>query len=811
MKIKFIFLFFFLFLKFNSFSQLTYIQNDTINSFSFSYAFPTPENVKSIIFETTHELSRFIKTDIKIRILIKWQEMGANVEASCSSNEFVRSESFKNAPYKNILYPISLAEKLSGQEINKTSDPDLVLLINSKMNWYLKSDGKTDSSTVDLYTVLLHEICHGIGFQSNYTTKDNLGLYNGIGLPFLFDKYIYKNKDLVIDSNIFKNKSKALYDALVSDSLFFLGTFEKICNTKIQAKLYSPHTFDFGSSISHLDDNTYPKGSINSLMNHGKSHGESIHNLGPITKGILADIGWTDFLISVNQIKDNENLHYQPEILVYIDTIFNPSTAQLHYSYDDFSNEVIVPLTKTDTLQYFKAIIPDPNFLFERNIGYYITCKDKSGNNTAGIPLNYPYNYYKCKIGKDTIKPIIEFSPFSELIDTIQTLSVSAKITDNIGVDSVWIEYLINSKDLSKSKKVRLQKSGNDFYSGSIILKGLITTNTIFYYKIYAVDNSIKKNVSSTVGDGFNGFYESTISKPRVANYSLDDNFEDSTVSKDKFTLNGFFIQKPNGFTSFGLHTKHPYPTAFYSGKTIDLTATTKNPIIIRTNEAYLDFDEIVLVEPSENGTSFGDYAFWDYCIVEGSKDKINWYAFEQKGYKTELFSDWLSTYNSKPFSDNSGRISSKAVADESLYHHHQINLLGNKYLRKGDNVYIRFRLFSDAFVNGWGWAIDNVKIQTTPVLSSNKSTSDTILVYPTCTSNNTITIKSTSQSQLKIKKVEMIAILGNSYKCSVNYINDTEYSVETPKESGVYFINIILEDYSVYTKKIIVLPTSME
>ena len=106
MKIKFILLFFFLFLKFNSFCQLTYIQNDTINSFTVSYAFPTPENVKSIIFETTHVLSRFLKTGVKIRMLIKWQEMGENVEASCSSNEFIRSESFKNAPYKNVLYPI---------------------------------------------------------------------------------------------------------------------------------------------------------------------------------------------------------------------------------------------------------------------------------------------------------------------------------------------------------------------------------------------------------------------------------------------------------------------------------------------------------------------------------------------------------------------------------------------------------------------------------------------------------------------------------------------------------------------------------
>ncbi len=41
-----------------------------------------------------------------------------------------------------------------------------------------------------------------------------------------------------------------------------------------------------------------------------------------------------------------------------------------------------------------------------------------------------------------------------------------------------------------------------------------------------------------------------------------------------------------------------------------------------------MSFDEIVLVEPGETGTSYGDEEFWDYIVIEGSKDDVNtWLA----------------------------------------------------------------------------------------------------------------------------------------------------------------------------------------
>ena len=44
-----------------------------------------------------------------------------------------------------------------------------------------------------------------------------------------------------------------------------------------------------------------------------------------------------------------------------------------------------------------------------------------------------------------------------------------------------------------------------------------------------------------------------------------------------------------------------------------------------RADNATLSFDEIALVEPGDPGSVFGDPAFWDYVVVEGSRDGVTW------------------------------------------------------------------------------------------------------------------------------------------------------------------------------------------
>jgi len=198
---------------------------------------------------------------------------------------------------------------------------------------------------------------------------------------------------------------------------------------------------------------------------------------------------------------------------------------------------------------------------------------------------------------------------------------------------------------------------------------------------------------------------------------------------QNDFITSGFSISQYDNFESKALHSTHFYPSAMVEPGSIELTAELKYPILLRDEGAYMSFDEVVLVEPSEIHTVFGQHGFWDYVIVEGSLDRESWYAFEKNGYDSAEDELWLKRYYSNIVSEN--KSSSRALGDESLYVHKVINLLANKYLRRGDIVYVRFRLFSDPFTNAWGWAIDNLNIQDPSLVVSLDESMNDIIFYP--------------------------------------------------------------------------------
>ena len=85
------------------------------------------------------------------------------------------------------------------------------------------------------------------------------------------------------------------------------------------------------------------------------------------------------------------------------------------------------------------------------------------------------------------------------------------------------------------------------------------------------------------------------------------------------FDGNGFTITTPTGFSSGAIHSPHPYndQTNYIYQLLI--------PIIVASSNATLSYDDIAIVEPGDPGSVFGDSNFWDYVIVEGTKDGINW------------------------------------------------------------------------------------------------------------------------------------------------------------------------------------------
>ena len=120
-----------------------------------------------------------------------------------------------------------------------------------------------------------------------------------------------------------------------------------------------------------------------------------------------------------------------------------------------------------------------------------------------------------------------------------------------------------------------------------------------------------------------------------------------------------------------------------------------------------MSFDEIVIVEPGDAGVKYGDENFFDYVIVEGSSDEgTNWKPLAD-GYDCNFVKSWATLYNSEMTGQNS-----TAVPTKDLFVKHEIDLLANGNFNVGDTIRIRFRLFSDPYAHGWGWMIDNLKIQ---------------------------------------------------------------------------------------------------
>jgi hypothetical protein len=51
-------------------------------------------------------------------------------------------------------------------------------------------------------------------------------------------------------------------------------------------------------------------------------------------------------------------------------------------------------------------------------------------------------------------------------------------------------------------------------------------------------------------------------------------------------------------------------------------------------------------------------------------------------------------------------------------------------YLNDGDTILVRFRLFSDPYAYGWGWAIEDLKIN--PLIDGiEKPATDPVILYP--------------------------------------------------------------------------------
>jgi hypothetical protein len=209
-----------------------------------------------------------------------------------SSGPTFLAQNFPGAPQASTLYPIALANKLAGQDLAPGYADIDANFSSAVTKWYFGT-GTTPAGQMNFTSVVLHELAHGLGFLGTLDVSGGTGTWGGVpgGPPTIYDRFVANGAGQSLLS--MQNGSTALAAQLTSNNLYFSGTHARAANSGAAPRLYAPANWQEGSSVSHLDEATYPAGNPNSLLTPGISNGESIYDPGPIVRGIFEDMGWS--------------------------------------------------------------------------------------------------------------------------------------------------------------------------------------------------------------------------------------------------------------------------------------------------------------------------------------------------------------------------------------------------------------------------------------------------------------------------------------------------------------------------------------
>jgi hypothetical protein len=201
---------------------------------------------------------------------------------------------FTGAPLSNTWYPQALANSLAGTDLS-SSYADISATFNSNLNgdagclggigWYYGYDGNPGGD-IDFISVVMHEICHGLGFQT--FVNQSGAKYAGYN-----DMYMVHLMQNGASPSDYASMTDAQREAAnISDpNLVWVGTYveaEQALSAGMTAghvRMHAPNPYQPGSSVSHWSTALTP----NEVME--PAYTGANHNPG-LAQSLFQDIGW---------------------------------------------------------------------------------------------------------------------------------------------------------------------------------------------------------------------------------------------------------------------------------------------------------------------------------------------------------------------------------------------------------------------------------------------------------------------------------------------------------------------------------------
>ncbi len=190
----------------------------------------------------------------------------------------------------NKAFPSALMWQLQGRR-NSGEEVDIEVKVNPDINWEYATNGVSARDKVSFVYTMIHEVGHGLGYVDSFDPET--GKLGNDPVPFIYDTFVNRRSDTT--RLVMNRPADEIKDDLKSGELFFNGPAANDASQRSirpgpMIKLYAPNPYEPGSSVAHVDYDTYSDFRTGLMV--PRDFGGGTDKIDILTLGIMKDLGY---------------------------------------------------------------------------------------------------------------------------------------------------------------------------------------------------------------------------------------------------------------------------------------------------------------------------------------------------------------------------------------------------------------------------------------------------------------------------------------------------------------------------------------
>lgn len=187
--------------------------------------------------------------------------------------------------------PSALAWQLQKRRNADAEEADIEVVVNETADWDYALNGQAARGKTSFVYTLIHEIGHGLGFVDSFDVETG-EFANSV--PLIYDTFL--NRGIGERRRLADRTGDQAIEDMQSGDLFFDGpnaieASRRSIRPLPMIKLYAPDPYEPGSSISHVDMDTYAD--FKTGLMTPSDFGSGTDKIDILTLAIMKDLGYT--------------------------------------------------------------------------------------------------------------------------------------------------------------------------------------------------------------------------------------------------------------------------------------------------------------------------------------------------------------------------------------------------------------------------------------------------------------------------------------------------------------------------------------